>query len=155
MSNLPTEATYALGAERVVAVDVAGLLDLDLALNDVGSLSRRLQRLLYWLLNLSNRQSAFDTLIQSTMLSYRTLVRYELAAYPPDVLIRPDLPALGLMAMENILDTVPAGREAALESAPAIRALMRRPYVLHQRPSYGPPPLARIEPYPHGEAEWV
>ncbi len=148
ISNVPTEATYRLGAQRVVAVDLAGESGLGLALSDVGSFSKRLQRLLYWLLNLSRRQEAFDIFIQSAIVSYQTLVSYELANYPPDVLIRPDLPPLGLLAMERSLSAVESGEEAARKAAPRIRALIRPPYFRPARPGYPLPPLVIADDLP-------
>ncbi len=148
ISNVPTQATYQLGAQRVVAVDVAGELDLGLALNDVGSFSKRLQRLLYWLLNLSRRQEAFDIFIQSTILGYRTLAAYEIAAYPPDVLIVPALPPLGLLAMEHTLSAAASGEEAARQAAPRIKALIRPPYLRPARPSQPLPPLVTADGRP-------
>lgn len=127
VSNVPTQAAYVLGAERLVAVEITGSLDLGMALSDVGSFSKRLQRILYWLLNLSHRQVAFDVLIQANILSYSTLVKYELAAYPPDVLIRPELPPVGLLAMEHIRQTIPPGEAAARAVVEDIRRIMQLP----------------------------
>ena len=142
ITNVPTQATYELGAQRVVAVDVAGELDLGTAMSDVGTFSRRLQRLLYWLLNLSRRQVAFDTFIQSTVLSYHMLVRYELATYPPHVLIRPSLPPIGLFAMEHLLITAACGEQAARQAAPYISNLMRSRFLRPRQPDYPLPSLA-------------
>lgn len=136
VSNVPTRAAYLLGAQRLVAVDVAGHLDLGAALDDLGTFSKRLQRILYWVLNLSKRQTAFDVLIRSNILSYRMLTQYELAEYPPDVLIRPDLPQIGLIAMEHMSRTIAPGEAAAREVIPDIRRLMtrlRRPNVRGQK----------------------
>lgn len=127
VSNVPTQAAYLLGAERLVAVEIAGSLDLGMALSDVGSFSKRLQRILYWLLNLSHRQAAFDVLIQANMLSYSTLVKYELAAYPPDILLTPELPPVGLLAMERLRDTITPGEQAAREVIDDIRRIIQLP----------------------------
>lgn len=140
VSNVPTRAAYLLGAQRLVAVDVAGHLDLGVALDDLGTFSKRLQRILYWVLNLSRRQTAFDVLIQSNILSYRTLTQYELATYPPDVLIKPDLPHIGLIAMEHMSRTIPPGEEAARKAAPDIRRLMSR----RRRPKVRAPKLPSL-----------
>lgn len=150
LSNVPTRAAYMLGAERLVAVDVGGHMDLGLALNDVGNFSRRLQRVLYWLLNLSKRQTAFDVFIQSTILSYNALVQYELAAYPPDVLIRPDIPNVGLMSMERLPETIEPGEAAAREAAPAIQQLVQNRW-RRRRPMYDIPPLVTLNTHQPGE----
>ncbi|HOA25111.1 MAG: patatin-like phospholipase family protein [Aggregatilineales bacterium] len=128
VSNVPTQAAYLLGAECLVAVELGGNLNVGIALNDVGSFSKRLQRILYWLLSLSHRQVAFDVLMQANILSYATLVKYELAAYPPDVLIRPTLPPVGLIAMEHLRDTIEPGERAAREVADDIRRVMQQPH---------------------------
>jgi NTE family protein len=145
ISNVPTQAAYQLGAERVIAVDLGDDLDLGLTLSDVGSFSKNLQRALYWLLNLSHRQAVFDTAIRSMMLSFRTLSQYEMALYPPDVLLRPDIPHVGLLALERATDTMAAGEQAARSAAEEIRAMMRRGYRRQRRGPGRLPPLAVAE----------
>lgn len=125
VSNVPTQAAYTLGADRLIAVDVAGYLDLGLALSNVGTFSKRLQRILYWLLDLSNRQAVFDVFIRSNILSYRVLTEYELAAYPPDIFIQPDVGPIGILSMERMRETIVPGEEAARQVLPEIRRLMQ------------------------------
>lgn len=143
VSNVPTQATFELGANRQVAVDVGGHLDLELALNDVGVFGARLQRLLGWLVNASHRQMVIDAFIQGSILSHNLLVSYELMAFPPDVLIKPDLPAIGLLGLDRIVDSIEPGEEAARAAIPRIRALLNRRRM--PRRGYPLPPLVRIE----------
>ena len=89
--------------------------------------SRYLQRTLYWLLGLANRQTAFDTLIHSQLLSSEMLVNYHLALFPPDVLIRPDMPGIGLFSMERISVAIQAGEHAARRVKPQLERLVRNP----------------------------
>src|SRR5690606_30671660 len=71
--------------------------------------------------------AAFDVLIQANMLSYSTLVKYELAAYPPDILLTPELPPVGLLAMERLRDTITPGEQAAREVIDDIRRIIQLP----------------------------
>ncbi len=144
ISNVPTQATYQLGADRVVAVDLGEDMDLGLALNDVGSFSKQLERTLYWLLSLSRRQAAFDTMIRATMLSYRMLAQYELKLFPPDVLIRPEVHKVGLFSMEQVLETIEIGEQAAIDQARRIQAVARRPFRAVRRRSYQLPDILCI-----------
>lgn len=143
VSNVPTQAAIELGATRQIAVDVGGHLDLELALNDVGVFGARLQRLLDWLVNMSHRQLVIDTFIQGNILSHNYLVSYELAAFPPDVLIRPNLPAIGMLGLDRIADSIGPGEEAARAAIPQIRAVMRRRRL--PRRDHSLPPLVHIE----------
>jgi len=145
LDNVPTQAAYDLGVDRLVAVDVGGIIDLDTALNDLGSVSKRFERVLYWLLNLSNRQQAFDVTMRSTMLTQHLLTRYELSLYPPDVLIGVQVPGVGLMAFERWEETVGLGEDAARAVEHRLRAIMRRPNVLarHQQPDL--PPVVTVD----------
>ncbi len=145
VSNVPVQAAYELGARRVVAVDLGSDMDLGLALADVGSFSKQLQRALYWLLNLSRRQAAFDVFVRSIVFSYSMLTQYELALYPPDVLIRPQVKRVGLLAMERIMETIEAGERAASGAAHAVSAIMRLRYRPPRRGAASLPPLAVAE----------
>jgi NTE family protein len=124
-SNVPAQAAYQLGARRLVAVDLSGHLGLGLALDDIGAFNRRLQRALYWLLDLSHRQAAFDTFIQATAYSYDVASEYELTLFPPDVLIRPGADTIGLMGFDRASELIEVGEKAAREALGEIRNLAR------------------------------
>lgn len=143
VSNVPVQAAYQLGARRVVAVDLGNDMKPEQAL-DVSPFNKYLQRALYWLLNLSRRQAAFDVFVQSILLSYHMLTEYELALYPPDVLIRPQVGQVGILAMERITETIEAGEHAASSAMHAISAIMRLRYRPARRKAASLPPLVRL-----------
>jgi NTE family protein len=154
VSSVPTQAAYQLGANRVVAVNLGGGVSMALGLDELSRFSNQASRAFYWLLSLSRRQQAFDTLVAATSLSYHTLVQYELILYPPDVLLQPDVGAVGLLALDHIPETVEAGTSAAREATPRIRRLMRSTFRNRSRPSRGMAPLvvAAAPDMSHGEA---
>jgi NTE family protein len=136
LSNVPTQAAYQLGANRLVAVDVSGgNYTTQFALENVRSLNAQVQRALYWLLSLSKREMAFETWIKSAMLTNDRLTDYHLAAFPPDVLIQPAMDAIGLFSMEMIASAIVAGEEAARESQPEISKLLRKRYHFRRPPA--------------------
>ena len=149
--NLPTQATYQLGAQRVVAVDVGGYkAGVGLTLGEVGTVAKQVQRALYWLLSLSKRQAAFDTLVESSQLSFSMLVHYQLALFPPDVLIRPVIPdTVTVLSMEQMREAAKAGERAARQMSPQIRAVMKRRR-WRRATRYTLPPLITAQPYPDG-----
>ena len=130
--NLPTQATFYLGAKRVVAIDLDSNLSA-VTFGGASPFSRYFERACYWLLHLSNRQRAFETVVQSYRLSSLTLTRFQLAVFPPDVLIQPDMPDIGLFSTDRIPDTIRAGERAARARANEIRAIMR-PFYFRRRP---------------------
>lgn len=125
--NVPTQAAYQLGARRVVAVDLGANSETGFDIEEGEGFSRVVQRALYWLLGLGSRQTAFDTFLQSQLLSSKMLVNYHLALFPPDVLIRPDMPGIGLFSMERIAVAIQAGERAARRVRPQLEALVRNP----------------------------
>lgn len=145
LDNVPTQAAYGLGVDRLVAVDVGGIIDLDTAMDDLGAVSKRFERVLYWLLSLSNRQQAFDVTMRSTMLTQHLLTQYELSLYPPDVLVDVKVPGIGLMAFERWEETLRLGEAAARDVEPRLRAMMKRPNVLarHHQPDL--PPVVTLD----------
>lgn len=149
--NVPTQATYQLGARRVVAIDLGANSETGFDIEGGEGFSKYLQRALYWLLGLGSRQTAFDTFLQSQLLSSEMLVSYHLALFPPDVLIRPDMPGIGLFSMERISVAIQAGEHAARRVKPQIEALVRNPLPLRrsrQLPSFvvASPRLDQAEP---------
>jgi NTE family protein len=126
VDNVPTQATYTLGAERIIAVDVNSRSEVGLILGEVDPLSRQIQRALYWLLNLSRRQYAFDAILRSSMLSLRMLEEYHLSAFPPDVLIQPEIGDIGLFDMHRVDEAINLGEKAARELADDLKKLTAR-----------------------------
>jgi NTE family protein len=125
--NVPTQAVYQLGARRLVAVDLGANSETGLEIDETQGFSRYLRRTLHWLLGLSNRQTAFDTFVHSQLLSSEMLVSYHLALFPPDVLIRPDMPGIGLFSMERMSIAIQAGEHAARQVKPQLAALAKNP----------------------------
>jgi len=80
------------------------------------------------------------------LLSSEMLVNYHLALFPPDVLIRPDMPGIGLFSMEKISVAIQAGERAARQVQPQLQALVRSP--LPPKKSYKPPPFVSAPPAP-------
>lgn len=143
--NLPTEATFHLGAERVVAIDLDTNMDSGMTLGDQSSFSKYFERAFYWLLDLSKRQRAFETVVQAYHLSYQTLTRYQLALFPPDVLIQPDMPHIGLFSTDRIPEAIHAGERAARACHADLQKIMRPLYFRRRRRPDGLVPLIEAE----------
>jgi predicted acylesterase/phospholipase RssA len=134
--NVPTKAAYQPGANRLVAVDVSGgSYTTQFALENVRNLNIQVQRALYWLLSLLRREQAFETWIKSAMLTNGYLTDYHLAAFPPAVLIRPNMEEVGLFSMEMIASAIIAGEDAARQSQPEIRKLVGKRYHFRRPPA--------------------
>ncbi|MBN1427005.1 MAG: patatin-like phospholipase family protein [Anaerolineae bacterium] len=142
--NVPTQAAYQSGAQRVVAVDLGANPETGFEVDEGHGFSKYIQRTLHWLLGLGGRQTAFDTLLQSQMISSEVMVNYHLALFPPDVLIRPNMPGIGLFSMEKISVAIRAGERAARQSLPQLRALVRSP--LPPRKSRALPSFVTVPP---------
>jgi NTE family protein len=146
--NAPTQAAYMLGANRIVAVDLGGNDEPGIRQSRTNqAFSRYLERALYWLLDLSQRQVAFDTFSRALILSYDTLVQYQLAAYPPDILIRPYMPGIGVFSMELIPLAIEAGEAAAKRSAHKLKR-MNSLFYQRSRPVVTLPGLHILDPEP-------
>lgn len=142
VDNVPTQAAYTLGAERIIAVDVNSRSEMGFALGDVGPLSRQIQRSLYWLLSLSKRKEAFETLLRSSMLSLRMLEEYHLSAFPPDILLRPEIGDIGLFDMHRVEEAIALGERAAREVADDLKKIpSRRLFPRKRRPTWPSPDL--------------
>jgi NTE family protein len=131
--NVPTQAAFQLGAQRVVAVDLGANSETGFEVDDDQGVSKYLRRTFYWLLGLANRQMAFDSFIRSQMVSAQTLVTYHLALFPPDILIRPDMPGIGLFSMEKMSVAIQAGESAARQVRPQLQTLVRNLLSLPKR----------------------
>lgn len=138
--NLPTQAMFHMGARRVVAIDLDSNLG-NVTFGETSPFSRNFERAFYWLLHFSNRQRAFDAAVQAYRLSSKTLTGFQLALFPPDVLIQPDMPDIGLFSTDRIAEAVAAGERAAQAKRAAIKALMRPIYFKRRPDSDGLPPL--------------
>jgi NTE family protein len=136
LSNVPTEAAYQLGADRLIAIDVGGGdWTAELALDNVRTLNAQIQRALYWLLSLSKREKAFETWVRSAMLTGDALAHYQLQTHPPDILLRPHMPNIGLFSMEMLQQAINAGENCAKAMEPDIRQLLQQRYYVRKSPS--------------------
>jgi NTE family protein len=123
VDNVPTQAAYKLGAERIIAVDVNSRSEVGFVLGEVGPLSRQVERSLNWLLSLSKRKGAFETLLRSSMLSLRMLEEYNLSAFPPDILIHPEMGDIGLFDMHRVDEAIALGEQAARKATEDLKKL--------------------------------
>ena len=98
MSPLPVRVARALGAERVIAVDV--VFDP----------------------NESRLSSTIDRLFQTALVMTRTLANQE--AREADVHVAPTLPPEAEVTLENHRALIAAGERAALAALPSIKALI-------------------------------
>lgn len=142
--NVPMQAAYQLGAKRVVAVDLGANPESGFDLEETQGFSKYFQRAFYWLLDLAHRQLAFDTFVNSTLLASDLLVHYQLAVFPPDVLIRPDMPRIGLFSVERIPEAIRAGEQAARQVKSQLEALVKNPF--YRRKPHELPPYVVVPP---------
>jgi NTE family protein len=116
LNNLPVDVARAQGATRTIAVDV------------LPSFSANVPGLAPVVAGL---QLPFGPLVLNEtyhvlMIMIAALTDYHLQLYPPDLLIRPTLPASVtlLSGFNRAVDVIQAGETAAEEALPAIRALL-------------------------------
>lgn len=135
LNNVPTEVAYQLGADRLIAVDVGGgEWTTHLALDNIRTLNAQIQRALYWLLSLSKREKAFEIWIRSAMLTGDALAQIQLQACPPDILLRPHMPNIGLFSTEMLQQAIDAGEACASSSEMEIRQLLQQRYHTRKSP---------------------
>lgn len=128
LDNLPTQAAYELGAEKLVAIDLKGCgWSLDSALSDLRSINRQAHRAVQWLLNVSKKHyGVVELCVKSMHMPSDLLAEHYLELFPPDVLIKPDISAVPILEMEMVPHSVAAGERAAREVQPQIEALLKR-----------------------------
>ncbi len=112
LNNLPADVVRSMGADVVVAVDVH---------SDRMSISRLRQHRYIP----SGLIDTLDVLWRSLMIMIAEIERYQLAQAPPDVLIRPDIPAdiATLTGFTRAAEIIATGEDAAVEALPRIRAV--------------------------------
>jgi len=137
LDNVPTQAAYQLGAERLIAVDVSGGPPLDEAtLGNLEVFNGRLYRALYWLLSLSKRGYAFEIWMRSADVTMKQLTDQLLETFPPHVLIRPEMPEISLFSTDRIQEAIAAGERAAQLAAPQIETLLKVWHVARRPPPH-------------------
>lgn len=142
--NVPTQAAHLLGAERIIAVDIGGALDDHLGIEEAGAANQRFQRALYWVLDLAKRQAAFDTMVNSSVMSSQLLVDYQLALYKPDVLIKVDLPGVGLMSFDRLQPVIETGERTARMRVSEIEQVVNAISLFPARPERSIIPIHRV-----------
>ncbi len=142
--NVPTQAAHQLGAERIIAVDIGGALGDHLGIEEAGTANQRFQRALYWVLDLAKRQAAFDTMVNSSVMSSQVLVDYQLALYKPDVLIKVDLPGVGLMSFDRLTPVIEKGESTARQVAGEIEQVVNAISLFPARPEKPLIPIHRV-----------
>lgn len=100
VSPVPAAFAHKMGADFVIAVDISSRPDTQVT------------------------SSSFDVLMQTFTIMGQTIKAYELDKYA-DIVIRPNLPAMGGGDFEQRNMAILAGEEAVARSLPAIRAGLR------------------------------
>lgn len=118
LNNVPTDVARQMGADVVVAVDVMP----DFSRNTPGEP----------LVEPPIDPPSLPTFLQETLhieyIMISALTRYQLQASPPDILIRPDIPAQVdlLIGVERAAEVIAAGEAAAQQSLPQILTVLGR-----------------------------
>lgn len=124
INPLPVDVARQLGP-RVVAVDVLhhdapqeveNILEARGPLRYAGDLTRRL-----------GMQDILRNGYQAVKIAMQRLSEWSLAAYPPDVLVRPAVGAVGLFGFHQVRQAYRLGEEAARAALPQLEALARAP----------------------------
>lgn len=129
VDNVPIDVARAMGADRLIVVDVGGGLMAEEALGSPASVTMQ---------------------VISILMSRQTRLRLEMLA-PDDVLIRPELGDIGPVDFPRAVDAVPLGEAAARAASEQLQALVATPERLaafnaRARPSWRDErPIDRIE----------
>jgi NTE family protein len=118
LNNLPIDIARQMGAEAVIAVDVSG------GQEDVDSLFEAAQR---WRLGWPMRSTA-SVLTRCLGIMINQIRQNKLVAFPPDVLIRPELGReIGLFTgFPHAAAAIATGEEAANAALPQIKETLKR-----------------------------
>jgi NTE family protein len=120
MDNLPVDVIRQMGADVVIAVDVA--TDQDAVILFAEELHRHP-------LVPSGLVDTLEVLWRSVDYLTREVNRRVLEECPPDLLIRPKIPSgvTAITGFTHAADTIAAGEKAAIDALPQIRALLGSP----------------------------
>lgn len=118
LDNVPVDVVRAMGATKVIAVDVLPNFDADMP--DMEPAAKGGMQLPFAPQNLNE-------LYHVLMIMIAAQTSNHLRAYPPDLLIRPEIPAgvTLLTGFSNAEETMAAGKAATEAALPAIRAMLR------------------------------
>ncbi len=124
LNNVPVDAARRLGAERVLAVDVGVPADFPLEVSSFAGLPGPVPRMVERILSLTRRGNAAVALTKSWDLLAAAHTARRLAEDPPDLLLRPELGALPVTAMERLPEAIAIGERLAEEHLDQILSLL-------------------------------
>lgn len=117
LDNLPVDVTRQMGADIVIAVDIS---------TDRESASHQIQEMTRHRLLPNRVVEMIDVLWRAVDVMADEVNRRVLEEFPPDVMIRPEIP-VGVTVLSGFAlaaDTIAAGERAALEALPHIQSLL-------------------------------
>lgn len=123
LNNVPVDAVRALGAERVLAVDVGVPATFPLEIASFGLPPGPVPRLLERVLALTGRDRAALAATKAIGLLSAEVSAYRLRENPPDLLLRPDLSDIAVMDMSRLSQAIAIGEEMAEAHLDEIRRL--------------------------------
>ncbi|MDI7277221.1 MAG: patatin-like phospholipase family protein [Anaerolineae bacterium] len=122
LNNVPVDVARKLGARRVVAVDVSTPFDCPLEMTTLAGLPGPV-RIAERLLTVARRRQAARALIKSWNMLAAAYTARRLQDNPPDLLLRPDLGAMPVTAMQQLRTAIAVGERVAREHLEEIRRL--------------------------------
>ena len=125
LNNVPVDVVRALGAGRVLAMDVGVPPDLPLEISSFAGLPGAGPRLVERILRVTGRQGAASALTKSWDILCAATTARRLQDAPPDLLLRPDLGPTPVTALERLAEMIAAGERVAAEQLPHILALLQ------------------------------
>jgi len=133
VNPVPVSLCRAMGAHRVIAVDLLGDaleregLQSPPAVADDSLMGRVRRAMAEWLgrEEEANMPSIFDVVSRSINIMELRIGRSRLAGDPPDVLLLPRMPQIGLMDFHRAEEAMRAGRQAVERAGPALEHLMQ------------------------------
>jgi NTE family protein len=117
-NNVPADVVRSMGAEVVIAVDVASSEFLPLTDETA---SRRIL-----LPGLARVSPVLGTMIRSVAIMQAEILRHRLALARPDLVIRPGIGPINIEEFDRAADVIPTGQQAAEVALPRIRQLLRK-----------------------------
>ena len=122
LNNVPVDVARKLGARRVVAVDVSTPFDCPLEMTTLAGLPGPV-RIAERLLTIARRRQAARALIKSWNMLAAAYTARRLQDNPPDLLLRPDLGAMPVTAMQQLRTAIAVGERVAREHLEEMRRL--------------------------------
>ncbi len=124
LNNVPVDVARRLGAARVLAMDVGVPPGFPLEISSFAGLPGPVPRMVERILSLTRRSNAAAALTKSWDLLAAAYTARRLADHPPDLLLRPDLGALPVTAMDRLPEAIAVGERLAEEHLDRILSLL-------------------------------